>query len=969
LQNFNNRILKAILLVILINVFSFIITSEIVKAEPVKYNILILNSYNNGFAFSDDETSAILSKLKSSKLSMDVSIEYIDWKRFPTTENLKNVYDSLKLKYKNQKTDLVIATDDAALEFSLKNRKELFSSAPVVFCGVNEEGIESLTKGALNVTGVRENIDPKNTVKLALKINPNIKNLYILYDNSESGTSTGIISRDVIKNTWKNLNVITLEDKSASNIIELSKHLDKRDSAFLITSYFKDIDGTPINFDYFIESLYKGSTVPIYDLYEFSLNHGAIGGSMLSGKVQGEKAAELGIRILNGEKASSIHNITSSNATYIVDNIILDHFSYRLSSIPKGTKVINKPFSFVKTYKPLVIAISTTFILMLIFIGVLISYITKIRKMKLLEEENNITLIFLNKELNLQFKELIEAKKELAESEELYRLIIEATNDGIWDQNITTKETFFSEKWFEMLGYDKTYFTKEIKDWKTLVHPEDLARVEARNKSSLEGKNDKYECEFRLKTVSGDYKWIKSRGKVIFEYGIPVRMTGSHIDISTIKEYENKLHYLAYHDTLTGLYNRLYIFEELSKYLENKRNASVDVILFIDVDNFKFINDTMGHTFGDKVIIRISERLSEFADENKVLSRFGGDEFIYFIKASTVEASENMARDILKSFEDAIVIEDNILNFTLSIGISVAPLNGTTIDLLLSSADMAMYRVKENGKNSYAFFDNLIKEEIETRVNIEKNLKGALARNEFSLFYQPQIDVKTKEIIGFEALLRWNSPKLGMVPPLSFINVAEETGYIINLGEWILETACNYVMNIINKKGKEFIISVNISVIQIVQDNFVDVIINVLKKSNLKPSLLELEITESIIMDSRDTIIDKLYKLREIGVRIAIDDFGTGYSSLAYLRKIPITTLKIDKLFIDDITNAENSLVTDSIIALGHQMGLNIVAEGVESYEQLDYLERHDCDIIQGYLFSKPLSIVDLEKFLMISDI
>jgi EAL domain-containing protein (putative c-di-GMP-specific phosphodiesterase class I) len=278
---------------------------------------------------------------------------------------------------------------------------------------------------------------------------------------------------------------------------------------------------------------------------------------------------------------------------------------------------------------------------------------------------------------------------------------------------------------------------------------------------------------------------------------------------------------------------------------------------------------------------------------------------------------------------------------------------------------MAMYKVKQKGKNGYCFFNTLIKEEIQARVNIERHLKKALDNDEFILHYQPQIDVETKNIIGFESLVRWLSPDMGLVPPLKFIHIAEETGFIVPLGEWILRTSCQFCKNINRERNTNYKISVNISVMQLLQDNFNDMVERALKDTGLSANLLELEITESIIMESPELIVGKLKQLRQKGISVALDDFGTGYSSLAYLKNIPITTLKIDKLFIDDISSDDsNTTLTDSIISLGHKIGLTIVAEGVETTDQLKYLENNKCDMIQGYLFSKPLPPEDISKLL-----
>jgi diguanylate cyclase (GGDEF)-like protein len=442
------------------------------------------------------------------------------------------------------------------------------------------------------------------------------------------------------------------------------------------------------------------------------------------------------------------------------------------------------------------------------------------------------------------------------------------------------------------------------------------------------------------------------------------------MDITELKYYEAELEYIAYHDSLTGLYNRLYMYEtigtRLKKIEENTSRKIVDAMLFMDIDNLKFINDTLGHSFGDKFILEIAMRLLSLTNNNCELFRLNGDEFIFYIKnVSGKEEIESFASKVIDCFNQTLSIDGHVISASVSIGISLYPIDGKDVDTLLRFADMAMYKVKQKGKNGYCFFNTLIKEEIQARVNIERHLKKALDNDEFILHYQPQIDVETKNIIGFESLVRWLSPDMGLVPPLKFIHIAEETGFIVPLGEWILRTSCQFCKNINRERNTNYKISVNISVMQLLQDNFNDMVERALKDTGLSANLLELEITESIIMESPELIVGKLKQLRQKGISVALDDFGTGYSSLAYLKNIPITTLKIDKLFIDDISSDDsNTTLTDSIISLGHKIGLTIVAEGVETTDQLKYLENNKCDMIQGYLFSKPLPPEDISKLL-----
>lgn len=633
--------------------------------------------------------------------------------------------------------------------------------------------------------------------------------------------------------------------------------------------------------------------------------------------------------------------------------------------------------SFIETHKALVYSSLGTLILLMSFIAILLFYIRRIKNMKRELEENHEELTELYEELasadeevRAQYDELACTQDHLSKSEERYRLVLDSTNDSFWDINVEKGTLFISEKWYELLGYSPEECDETIKFWRKFVHPDDVNAILKNFHDHLDNKLPMYNSEFRIMASSGEYKWIRARGKAQYDSdGKVYRVIGSHMDITELKDYESELQYVAYHDALTGLYNRLHLYEIIGLRLTELKAQNKDIMdamLFIDTDNFKFVNDTLGHSFGDKFLLEVAMRLLTVTDNSCELFRLGGDEFIFYIKNISDKARiEEYTNKIIRSFNDPFNIDGNSLSTSVSIGVSLFPNDGTDVDNLLKCADMAMYKVKERGKNGFCYFNSLINDEILARVNIEKYLKKGLENNEFILHYQPQVNVKTKKIEAFEALVRWQSPELGLVSPFKFIHVAEETGFIVPLGEWILNTSCRFLKEINATKAANYKISVNISVMQLLQDNFTEMVERVLSETGLSPNLLELEITESIIMESPELIVGKLKLLRDKGISIALDDFGTGYSSLAYLRKIPITTLKIDKLFIDDISSAEcNTALTDSIIDLGHKIGLTIVAEGVETNHQLEYLQCNQCDIIQGYLFSKPLPPDEIEKIL-----
>jgi diguanylate cyclase (GGDEF)-like protein len=421
---------------------------------------------------------------------------------------------------------------------------------------------------------------------------------------------------------------------------------------------------------------------------------------------------------------------------------------------------------------------------------------------------------------------------------------------------------------------------------------------------------------------------------------------------------------LAYHDYLTSLNNKLALFEKASQCLPEKSDKHA--IFFIDIFNFKYINDTLGHASGDKVIIKVSERLSSLIGEKCVLYRLDGDEFVIIQRIEQKSEAEKFAERILAKFKERFVIDrNNIINVYLSIGVAFCPEHGNSINELLKYADEAMYRAKKEGRNRYVFYDQEMHKDFTERLEIQKYLLTALEKNEFELYYQPQVD-QSNQMRNIEALIRWNSPELGRVPPHKFIEIAEDSNEIIAIGKWVLNEACRFLKSLHLQGCKDLTVSVNISFQQLIQTDFVDMIIAAINQAGLELHHLELEITETILMESFLNISNRLKRLREHGVRIALDDFGKGYSSLGYLNQLPITTLKIDKLFVDDLASEKNRKITGQIVRLGKSMGLRVVAEGVKNQEQRDYLLEGECDYFQGEIFSAAVSGTEIAKMLNI---
>ena len=431
---------------------------------------------------------------------------------------------------------------------------------------------------------------------------------------------------------------------------------------------------------------------------------------------------------------------------------------------------------------------------------------------------------------------------------------------------------------------------------------------------------------------------------------------------------QEQIKYIAYHDTLTGLPNRNLLNELLVHSITlAERNNKCMAVLFLDIDGFKMINDSKGHGMGDQILQEVAERLLKTLRKSDVIARHGGDEFIVIIEElDNCSGVELIANKIINCFQEPFHLENQDYFLTTSVGVAVYPADGQTPDMLIKNADIAMYKAKENGKNQYLFCTPVMKDVANETMELSTNLYRAIEKNELELYYQPQLSCHNNQIMGVEALIRWRHPVMGLISPAKFIPIAEKTGLILPIGEWVLRTACQQ-----NKKWQEqglpkIRMGVNLSLRQFHNNDLLNLVESVLKETKLAPQYLELEITETIAMKEKSYIINTLNAFRQIGVSIAIDDFGTEYSSLSYLKHLPVDRLKVAMQFIRGIgIDHKDEALAKGIIVLAKSIGMNVIAEGVETKEQLEFLKNHNCDEIQGYYFFKPLAEAEMTKLLI----
>ena len=455
-------------------------------------------------------------------------------------------------------------------------------------------------------------------------------------------------------------------------------------------------------------------------------------------------------------------------------------------------------------------------------------------------------------------------------------------------------------------------------------------------------------------------------GGFLILYGALVSIVGR--GWRTINRQRGTLAYLAYHDALTDLPNRTLLKDRLTLALaQARRNEQMLAVMFLDLDQFKVVNDTAGHVEGDKLLQSVSQQLNSVLREGDTVARVGGDEFILLLpKIEQLADATEIAERVLTAVGRTRVIVGHEFNISTSIGITLFPTDGDDAETLLTNADIAMYQAKEQGKNNFQFFTPVMNTRIQNRLALENDLRHGLERGEFVVYYQPQLNISTGQIVGVEALVRWQHPERGLVLPMEFIPVAEETGLIVPLGEWVLHAACAQIRSWQEAGLPPLRVAVNLSAREFQQGNLIEAVAGVLEETGLAPEFLQLEITEGVSIQDVDFTIKVMGELKEMGVQIAIDDFGTGYSALSYLRRFPIDVVKIDRSFVCDLTiDSTDAEIATTIIVMAHNLGLEVIAEGVETEEQLAFLKQRRCDEMQGYLFSKPVPAEKLEEILV----
>ncbi|MBI5632533.1 MAG: EAL domain-containing protein [Nitrospirae bacterium] len=591
----------------------------------------------------------------------------------------------------------------------------------------------------------------------------------------------------------------------------------------------------------------------------------------------------------------------------------------------------------------------------------------------ILDRDRTITHVI---EYTRDITERKKAEAALRESEQRYALAAQGANDGLWDWNLRDNRIYYSVRWKSMLGYSDREIGNSPDEWLSRLHHDDREKVWSRINAYMLHGSQHLEIEYRIMHKDGTFRWMLCRGLAVRDgEGTPYRMAGSQTDITARKKAEDQLLHDAFHDALTGLANRALFRDRLHNAINRSKRLKqyLYAVMFFDVDRFKIINDSLGHAAGDKLLIEISGRMANCVRPGDTVARLGGDEFAVLLEnVSDVTDVKSVVERIQSEFVPPFLIDGNEIYVTQSIGIALEQDRYEQPDQILSDADIAMYAAKAKGKSRYEIFDESMHSFVAERLQLEADLRVAVEHlDDFVLHYQPILDVNTRKLSGFEALVRWRHPLRGLIPPMEFIPLAEETGLIQPLGEWILREACRQLKKWQNEYHADWPLkmSANVSGRQFLNDNFVDTLIGIIEETGIAADTLAIELTESIIMENLDFAVKAMNRLRDLGVKIHIDDFGTGYSSLSYLNKFPVTALKIDRSFIANMSlNDENREIVRAIISLAQNLKLEVIAEGIELSAHLNEVSSMDCHFAQGYFFSKPMAAPEMTAWMVRED-
>ena len=906
--------------------------------------VFVLHAYSQEYPWTRGQHEGFVAALNADpSRAYDLSVEYLDSKRAGySAAHADLIGEHLRQKYRGYRPAAIYVTDDNSLSFARSHLSAVFPGVPVFFSGANNVDVRTQIDPA-RITGVFEKKEIIPNLDLMRQFDPDIREILIVGDASEtflaieSETTQALRQHSDIRATFI----------SARRIDDLVDRLRARSERFVFLTTLGamvDRDGRTLTLPETVKAIVGSGRFVVFSMEDSYLYPGVLGGYVTSGSRQGQAAAELLIRHMGGISLRELPPNENSPNEYIVDETELLKAGLSLpGDIARQVRLVNKRPSFYEANRSTIIGMLYG-LAGLLFISLALSLLLFARK---------------NRQIARASRQVGDIKDSLDRAQRIAQM-------GNWDWLIPENRLFWSEGIYRLFGVDASEFEASYQAFLDRVHPDDRAAVEAAVSRAMET-GQSYAIDHRIVRPDGSVRVVHESAEVQMEGDTPVRMIGTVQDVTAWKQAEQALRekdahleYIAYHDGLTGLPNRVLLMDRLRHAASRADRAGTRMaVLFIDLDRFKTINDSLGHAIGDAVLQAVAGRLKALVRDEDTLSRLGGDEFVVLLESvRDSQAAAMVAEKIIQTLEKMLHIGNYPLHVSASVGISVYPEDGRDAETLLKHADAAMYKSKERGRNTFHFYEQGITERAMRRIQLETRLRSAFEQRALTLHYQPLVRLDSRRICGAEALLRWIDPEEGAIPPDHFIPLAEDTGLIVPLGEWVIREAC-LALKRWEREGRsleDFALHINLSGKQLLQKDLPQRLGALFAEIGVAPAHIVLELTESSIMESEAIGLEIMTALRQLGLSIAIDDFGIGHSSLSRLKLLPISELKIDRSFIRDIAvDADDAAIVQAILSLSANLGLQVIAEGVEHAAQEAFLTQHGCLRAQGYYYARPM--------------